>query len=329
MMAWMSELAEWVTRIEAASNRVYQLVRETPVAFVEDDSPAFSGAQVYLKLEHLQKTGSFKLRGATNKILGLSDEVASRGVLTSSTGNHGLGVAAAAQHRGIEAEIYVSSQVSAKKLQSIEAFGGRLRQAGDTPLAAEVAARRAAEDSGKTYVSPYNDQEVIAGQGTISIELLRQLSEIDAVYVAVGGGGLISGVGAYLKAASPRTQVVACWPENSRVMYECLRAKRIIEVPEHPTLSESTAGGVEPASVTFELCEKVIDRSVLVSEWEILNAMRWAHGKGWPIEGAAGVAVAAYKKEWRLRRGQKVVIIACGGNASPEVLKQVQETTYS
>lgn len=136
----------------------------------------------------------------------------------------------------------------------------------------------------------------------------------------MGGGGLIGGVGAYLKATSPRTRVVGCWPANSRVMYQCLRAGEIIGFAEQPTLSESTAGGVEAGSITFDLCRQVIDECVLVSEAEILKAMRWAHARDWPVEGAAAVAIAAFCKEAGRHNGQTVVIVCCGGNTSPEVL---------
>ena len=191
-------------------------------------------------------------------------------------------------------------------------------------LEAELAARAAAVASGKTYISPYNDREVIAGQGTIGIEVVRQVDSIDALYIAVGGGGLVAGVGAYAKSVSPRTEIVGCWPQNSRVMYECLHAGRIIDFPEQPTLSESTAGGVEPGSITFDLCQQVIDRSVLVSEPEILRAMRWAHQRGWMIEeGAAGVAIAAFFKDASQQRARTAVIISCGGNTSPQVLTQL------
>ena len=141
--------------------------------------------------------------------------------MTASNGNHGLGVAAAAQARGIAAEVFVSSHVSPAKARRIEALGARLHRAGEDPLTAELAARRAAEESGRVFISPYNDADVMAGQGTIGVELRSQLPELDAVFVAVGGGGLIGGVGAYLKAVSPRTEIVGCWPGNSPVMERC------------------------------------------------------------------------------------------------------------
>ena len=225
--------------ILGAHERIRGLVRETPVEYAPE-----LGA--WLKLEHLQKTGSFKFRGACNKVALLTPEQAAAGVVTASNGNHGLGVAAAAQARGIAAEVFVSSQVSPGKAKRIESHGAVLHRAGDDPLTAELAARRAAEESGRVFISPYNDADVMAGQGTIGVELLRQLPEIGSVFVAVGGGGLIGGIGAYLKAVRPEVEVVGCWPENSPVMWECMQAGRVIEVAERPTLSESTAGGLEP-----------------------------------------------------------------------------------
>ena len=169
-----------------------------------------SWKELFFKLENLQQTGSFKLRGASNKILSLTPAEAAQGVIAASNGNHGLGVAAAAKRAGIAAEVYVSSHVSPSKARRIEEYGARLQRAGDDPLEAELAARAAATQQGKVFISPYNDMQVMAGQGTIAVELLRQLPAIDALFVAVGGGGLIGGIGAYMKQASPQTEVVGC-----------------------------------------------------------------------------------------------------------------------
>lgn len=310
--------------IAEACERIYGLVKKTPVVEAKDSDWVPSTSKLFLKLDHLQKTGSFKLRGATNKVLSLSDSIAAKGVVTSSTGNHGLAVAAAAKFRKIEAEVFVSEQVSPVKLEWIQAQGAKIKKIGKEPLEAEVAARRAAVESGRTYVSPYNDPFVVAGQGTIGAELYEQLSKIDAVYVAAGGGGLISGIGSYLRSLSPTTEIVGCWPENSRVLYESLQAGKIIEFPETYTVSESTAGGVEEGSITFELAQKVVHRGVLVSEQEILDAMRWAHARGWEIEGAAGVALAAYFKESTRQEGKNAVVLFCGANLSPKVRKHLQ-----
>ena len=304
-------------QILTAFDRLRPLVRETPLDYSTD-----LGA--WLKLEHLQRTGSFKLRGACNKVALLTPEQAAAGVVTASNGNHGLGVAAAAQARGIVAEVFVSSHVSPAKARRIEALGAKLHRAGDDPLTAELAARHAAEGSGRVFISPYNDVDVMAGQGTIGVEILRQLPDLDVVFVAVGGGGLIGGIGAYLKAARPTVEVVGCWPENSPVMYECMRAGRIVDVPERPTISESTAGGLEPDSVTLDVCRRVIDRAVFVSEDEICDAMRLVlRTEHWLIEGAAAVAVAAFRKEASRYKGRNAAIVLCGRNLSPEAFKRV------
>jgi len=317
-------MSELPVLIEEACTRIYGLARQTPVARLPRDARIPASVRAFAKMEQQQVTGSFKLRGASNKIFSLSPELAVKGVVASSTGNHGLGVAAAAKFRGVDAEIFLSSQVPEAKWKKIESYGARIRRVGEDPLAAEIAARAAAEESGRTYVSPYNDWDVVAGQGTIAVELLRQVGRIDAVYIATGGGGLISGVGSYLRARSPHTEVIACWPENSRVLYECLRAGRIIEYPESYTVSESTAGGVEPGSITFELARAAIHRSVLVSEGAILDAMRWARDREWIIEGAAGVALAALFQDASRYAGKAVVVLFCGGNLSPEVLGLMQ-----
>ncbi len=299
--------------ILGAHERIRELVRETPVEYAPE-----LGA--WLKLEHLQTTGSFKFRGACNKVGLLTPEQAAAGVVTASNGNHGLGVAAAARARGIAAEVFVSSHVSPGKAKRIESHGAVLHRAGDDPLTAELAARRAAGETGRVFISPYNDADVMAGQGTIGVELLRQMPEVGSVFVAVGGGGLIGGVGAYVKAVRPEVEVVGCWPENSPVMWECMQAGRVVEVAERPTLSESTAGGLEPGSVTLDVCRRVIDRAVFVTEDEIRDAMRLVlRTEHWLVEGAAAVAVAAFRKAG----GRNAAIVLCGRNLSAEAFNLV------
>ena len=303
-----------------AESRIRPLARETPV----DHSLHLSrlgNADVYLKLEHLQHTGSFKLRGATNKILSLDDGQLRRGVIAASTGNHGMGVCYAARHAGTTATIYLPRDVSEQKLAVIKHLGGiPVPSAGDC-LEAEYTAREAARKSGQVFISPYNDLQVISGQGTIGLELARQLDRIDAVFVAVGGGGLIAGIAAYLKSVSPHTRVIGCWPENARSLYECLRAGKVIDVPEEPTISESTTGGLEEGSITLQLCQQLIDDYTLVSEAEIRQAIRMIFDEEhWIIEGSAGVAVAAYLKDREIYAGQNIAIILCGRNISSKKL---------
>ena len=317
-------IADLARHVAEAADRIRQSVTETPVEQITGLLPD-AGVDVIFKLENLQQTGSFKLRGASNKILSLSSEQAAQGVIAASNGNHGLGVAASARRAGISAEVYVSTHVSPAKARRIEEYGARIQRAGDDPLDAELAARAAATEQGRIFISPYNDEQVMAGQGTIAVELLRQVvPQIDALFVAVGGGGLIGGIGAYMHHASPATEIVGCWPENSRVLQESIKAGRILDFPEQPTLSESTAGGLEPGSVTLDICARVIDRSVLVSEDEILGAMRTVRAlRGWVIEGAAGVAVAACMKEAQHYRGKRAAVVICGGNVSEKVLARL------
>lgn len=282
-------------------------------------------ATILFKREDLQHTGSFKLRGAGNKILSLTRSQAEAGVIAASNGNHGMGVAAAATRAGIAAEVFVSEHVSPAKAQRIQQLGAMIRRAGTNPLDAELAARAAAKQTGRIFISPYNDIDVMAGQGTIAVELLHQVGHIDAVFVAVGGGGLIGGIGTYLKSASPHTEIVGCWPENSPVLYESIKAGKILEVNEEPTVSESTAGGLEPESLTLEICQRVIDRCVLVSEAEILTAMRLVRDKqGWLMEGAAGVALASFLKERERYENRTVAIVICGGNLSENVREKLR-----
>ncbi len=305
--------------IHEAAQRVYCVVRQTPLVPLPRHSRLPNAGAAYAKLEQMQTTGSFKLRGATNKLMSLSEQQAAAGVITSSTGNHGLGVAAAAKVLGIDAEVFLSPQVTQAKQDKILKQGARVRIIGNSPLDAEIAARKVAGESGRTYVSPYNDPYVVAGQGTVAMELIHQLPDMDAIFIATGGGGLISGIGTLLHHLAPRAEVIGCWPENSAVLHECLKAGRIIEAPELPTLSESTAGGVEEGSITFDLCREVMHHSVLVTEDEILSAMRWGHAQGWAMEGASGVALAAYFKEAMHYAGRKAVVLLCGGNPSPAI----------
>jgi len=307
----------------AAERRIRGHVRETPV----ENSPALGSSadcRVWLKLENLQRTGSFKLRGATNKLRGLDDRARASGVVAASTGNHGMAVACASASLSCRAVIFVPDNAVESKVESIRTFGAEVVRHGDDCVVAEAAARAHAQEHGMAFVSPYNDPEIIGGQGTIGRELERQVEHIDAVFVSLGGGGLISGVGGYLKSVNPNVRVVACSPENSRVMHESLRAGEILELASLPTLSDGTAGGVEPGAITFDLCREIVDDSILVSEDEIRHALRWIiEHHHTLIEGSAGVAVAALLKGKEHYCGQNVAIVLCGANIDSRTLKSV------
>ncbi|HEN3565389.1 TPA: threonine/serine dehydratase [Yersinia enterocolitica] len=300
--------------IKEAHQALRPQVRVTPLEY----SPLLSqhsGCEIYLKCEHLQHTGSFKFRGASNKLRLLTNEQRQRGVITASTGNHGQAMALAGKLAGVKATIYAPEQAAAIKLEAIRALGGEVELIPGDALNAELAANSAAQQQGKIYISPYNDRQIIAGQGTCGMEMVEQQPDLDAVFVAVGGGGLISGIATVLKKLSDKTQIIGCWPANATSMYTSLENGKIQEVAEQETLSDGTAGGVEPGAITFALCQQLIDQKVLVSEQEIKDAMRLiAHTDRWMIEGAAGVALAAALKQAPLWQGKKVAVVLCGKN---------------
>jgi threonine dehydratase len=314
---------DWKSEILATEQRIRPHVLETPLERSYHLSQA-GGAEVYLKLEHLQHTGSFKLRGATNKLLSLSPEQLERGVIAASTGNHGMAVSYAARKLGAKATIYMKEGTLAEKVELIRALGGATVFYGQNPVHAESKAREVSRQTGQVFISPYNDQQVIAGQGTLGVELERQLPDLDAAFISVGGGGLISGIASYLKAVNKKVKIVACWPENSRVMYECMKAGRVIEFPERETLSDSTAGGVEEGAITLELCRRLIDDCVLVPEAGILAALKLILDKErWAVEGAAALPVAAYLQQANNYRGKNVAILLCGRNIPFKKLQAV------
>ena len=306
-----------------AANRIADFIRETPL----DYSPYFSeltGANVYLKLENLQHTASFKLRGAFNKLLSLPPEQTEAGCVTASSGNHGAAIAYAMQKLDVSGIVFVPENTSSTKIDAIRRSGGEVRFFGSDGLETEQHARQYAEDNGMPYLSPYNDPDVIAGQGSCGVEIARQISELDAIFISVGGGGLISGVGTFLKSVYPELKVIGCQPAASAVMAESAKAGRIVDMPSEPTLSAGTAGGIEANAITFDICQDLVDEYVLVSEDEIAESMReFMDSQHQIAEGAAGVAIAAMKKKAADFQGQNVVAIVCGGNVSRETLRKV------
>lgn len=306
-----------------AANRIKSYIRETPL----DYSPYFSeltGANVYLKLENLQHTGSFKLRGAFNKLLTLSEEDRARGGVAASSGNHGAAIAFAMNELGVSGPVFVPEQTSSTKVDAIKRAGGDVRFFGTDGLDTETHAREYAAENGMVYLSPYNDPDVIAGQGTCGVEIAQQLNDVDAVFIAVGGGGLISGVGAFLKSVNPAMTVVSCQPAASAVMTESIKAGKIIDLPSEPTLSDGTAGGIEADAITFDICRDITDEFVVVSEEQIAEAMRGLIDAHHMLpEGAAGVALAGLLASGDNYRDKNVVVVICGGNVSRETLKKV------
>jgi threonine dehydratase len=309
--------------VRSAESRIRPHVRETYL----EHSPYYSQvgqANVYFKMENLQHTGSFKVRGALNKLLSLPPGDLSRGVVAASTGNHGAAVAFALGKLGATGVVFVPEDSLPDKVGIIKRLGAEVRFYGDDCAHAEAYARRYAADNSMTYVSPYNDRQVVGGQGTIAVELERQLDPIDAVFVSLGGGGLISGIAGYLKSIRPDVSIVGCSPENSQVMIQSVQAGEIIDLPSLPTLSDGTAGGVERGAITFDLCRALVDEYVTVTEEEIADNLReFMRTRHTMIEGSAAVAIASFMKSRDRFAGKNIVVVLCGANISMETLKNI------
>ena len=302
--------------IAQAESRIRERIRTTPL--LASPIGADIGADFHLKLENRQHTGSFKARGAFSKLLSLEPGARARGVIAASTGNHGAAVAFAARAIGVPARVVVPENADAGKVASIRALGGEVITHGGDSAVAESHARDLAAAEGLPFISPYNDLQVAAGQGTLGVELQQQHPGLEAVFIALGGGGLLAGVAAWLKSIRPQVRIIGCSPERSAVMIESLRAGHILDLVSLPTLSDGTAGGVEAGAVTFEWCRELADELITVSEDEIADAMRRAYTMhGLTVEGAAGVAIAAFLRQAARWRGRRVAAIVCGGNVSP------------
>lgn len=280
---------------------------------------------VLIKDEHLQHTGSFKVRGATAKLLSLTSVERDAGVVAASSGNHGLGVAYALASVEARGTVYVPHGASEVKVAAIRRLGATVLEHGSEMGETEAHVRSVAARAGLAYISPYNDEQVIAGQGTVALEMLDQLAgaALDAVYVAVGGGGLISGVGAALRTLSPGTRVIGVSPANDAAMAASVAAGRVVQPPVRPTLSDGTAGGIEDGAITLDLCAELVDEWILVEEEQIRDALRrFIDTQHQLIEGAAAVPLAAALQQAPGRPGQTVAVIACGANISAARLRE-------
>lgn len=314
---------ELLPEILKAELRIRPFILTTPLL---ESRPLSKSSHVVLKLENEQHTGSFKARGSMNKVLSLTGDERRRGVVTASTGNHGLGVARSLEIAGAKGVVFVPENADISKVEAIKQYGAEIHytKTGLSETKAHAEAKQYAKDHGMTWISPYNDPQVIAGQGTIAVELAQQLKDIDCVFVTVGGGGLISGIATYLKSISPTTKIIGCLPENSAEMYHSVKAGKFVHMESKPSVSDGSAGGFEEGSITFPLCQKLVDDWTLVTEEEIEDAIRLilhAHHK--LIEGAAGVAVASFLKRQDEFKGKNVVVLICGSNISTNTLKAI------
>lgn len=307
-----------------AEQRISEDILKTPLFYSTYLSDLNKG-EVYLKLENEQYTGSFKARGALNKVLKLNQTDRDKGLVTASTGNHAQGFARALTIAKAKGTIFLPTNAEPSKVEALKYYDAELQFHGDDPLTTELHAKQMAKENGQTWVSPYNDIDVIAGQGTIASEITNELREVDAVFGCIGGGGMMSGIASWFKTASPNTQIVGCLPTNSPEMYLSVQKGEVVMLDEYkPTLSDGSAGGLEEDSITFELCQKLIDKYLLVDEVDIAARIKYMVDKHHKIvEGAAAVALSAFMDNANDYLGKRVVIIICGANITTSKLKEL------
>ncbi|NRB16377.1 MAG: pyridoxal-phosphate dependent enzyme [Rhodobacteraceae bacterium] len=297
-------------RSAISRRRIADLVRKTEV--LPSRMTLSGGTEIHYKTENFQFTGSFKFRGASAKLGSLPID---RPVITASSGNHGIACSLAAQRTGHRLTVVLPENVIDQKRQAIEAFGTRVVIAGADSSLAEVHAKSLAESEGHTYVSPYNDAEVIAGQGTIGLELLEQLPRIDNLFISMGGGGLISGIGSVLKSMSPDTRIIGVSATHTAALAASIKAGKIVETEHLETLADGVAGGVDENSLTLPLAAEVIDEIVHIDETHIAEALRvLAWTENMIVEGAAALALAPLLTEPGKYAGKVNVVLLCGGN---------------
>ncbi len=291
------------------------------------------GAGVHIADETIQPTGAFKVRGAANALLSLAGDELSRGVVAVSTGNHGRAVAHVARRLGVNATVFVSSRVPEDKLDALRAVGATLVVHGDSQDEAEDAARQHAAEHGKALIPPFDHPDVIAGQGTLGLEIVEQVPDVRTAFVPLSGGGLIAGVALALKSVDPAIRIVGVSMEQGAVMHESLRAGSQVEMPEADTLADSLQGGLgRDNRFTLRAAQELVDQTVLVPESAIAEAMRHAYARHrMVLEGAGAAALAAVMTglgEPGVDAGDAhptgtTVVVASGGNVAAELFAKV------
>ncbi|MEA2090345.1 MAG: threonine/serine dehydratase [Thermoproteota archaeon] len=309
--------------IKDARKTIKDLAKRTPLVRSQFLSN-FCGGEVHLKLENLQITNSFKIRGTLNKMFHLSAEEMKRGVVTASAGNHAQAVAIGAEKLGLSAKIIIPRNTPKVKIDKIKKHNVELILYGDIYDKAEQKAIDLAKKNGLTYISPYNDKLIVAGQGTIGLEILEDLPGVDTVIVPVGGGGLISGISIAVKSIKPNVQVIGVQSEASPVMYESLKAGEIVDVETRESIADGLFGGIEKGSITFRIVQKYVDDLLLVKEETIRKAIFLLWDKKKQVaEGAGAVAIAPIIENKDLFVGKKIVAVISGGNVEDKLFQNV------
>ena len=277
--------------------------------------------KLYFKAENFQYTGSFKLRGALAKLAELDTK---KPVITASSGNHGIACAYASRQTGHQLTVVLPEKVVPEKHDRIKKLGAATVLYNGDSGQAEQHARALAEQQDLTYLSPYNDPTVIAGQGTIGLEILQQLPTVDNVFISMGGGGLVSGIGSVLKTHSPGIQIIGVSAANSDALAASMKQGVVVETPQEDTLADGIAGAVDPGAITLPLAIEIIDQVVHISEPQIVQALQYlAWEEQMLVEGAAALALAAYLTDTELYRDKNNVVVLCGANFNREKIAQI------
>lgn len=296
-----------------ASKRLKEVAYKTPLIYSQKLSQISNG-EVHLKLENLQRTRSFKIRGAYNIISQLSEEEKKRGIITASSGNHGIAVAYISQILGLKAKIVMSKKASKEKINRCRELGAEVILIGENYDEAEAYCKKLVEKQKLTYISSYEDYRVIAGQGTIAYEILEQNPEINTILVPVGGGGLISGIAIWAKALNPEIKVIGVQTTKARTMYESFKAKKVVELPVEPCIADGLAGKISPATLSIVL--KYVDDIILVDDDKLMDAVLWTLENEKQIvepSGAVGIA-AILQNKLKIKGKAKIAIVISGGN---------------
>ena len=302
-----------------ARKHIEEVVYRTPLTYSKKLSE-ISSAEIYLKWENLQKTGSFKLRGAYNKICSLSPKKRSKGVITASAGNHALAVALVAKMMNLKAIVVIPENAPKIKIESSRALGAEVLLRGTNYDESVNYCRTMISETGATYIPSFEDYKVIAGQGTISYEILKEMPDTNVILVPVGGGGLVSGIALWAKTVNPNIRIMGVQSTAAYTMHECFEAKKIVEVPVPPTIADGLAGGV--SQMTLDLVLKYVDEIVLTREEELKNAILWVlKNERQIVEGAGIVGPAAILQgKIRFKPNERVVVVISGGNIDMELL---------
>lgn len=315
--------------VESAKKSIGRFINRTPLVLSKFFSN-FSKGRVYLKLENLQITNSFKVRGAFNKLLNLNDKQRKRGIITASAGNHAQAIAIGAKQFNIAAKIVIPKTTPRVKIDKIKKHNVELILHGYIYDEAEQMAKDLAKKEELNYISPYNDDLIIAGQGTVGLEIFEELPTVDLVLVPVGGGGLISGVSIALKSMNPNIEIFGFQSEASPAMFKSLKAGRIVDVKVEDSIADGLSGGIEKDSITFEIIQTYVDDLMLVKEESIRNAISllWRE-ENQVVEGAGAVAIAGLLENSTIFKGKIVVVVLSGGNIDDGLLHELAVSGFT